>query len=56
MKSHIDGKFAELRAYVDRRLDRLLAGFSSYQEFFVEYLTAEGLIERGGADLLKGGG
>lgn len=39
---------------MDRRFDRLLAGFSSYQEFFVKYLTAEGLIERGKADLLKG--
>ncbi|AFA39289.1 paREP5 [Pyrobaculum oguniense TE7] len=56
MESHVDGKFAELRAYVDRRLDRLLAGYSSYQEFFMEYLTAEGLIERGKAELLKGGG
>ena len=61
VKAYVDGKFAELdgrvaglRRFVARRFDRLLSGFSSYQEFFIEYLTAEGLIERGKADLLKG--
>ena len=53
-RAYMDKRFEDMKSYVDKRFDRLLSGFSSYQEFFIEYLTAEGLIERGRADLLKG--
>ncbi len=54
----MEGRFGEvesgLKSYVDRSVDRVLAGFASYQEFFIEFLSAEGVIRRDRADLLKG--
>jgi len=46
----VDEKIEGVKGYVDR----VLAGFASYQEFFVEFLTAEGVVRRDRADLLKG--
>jgi hypothetical protein len=43
-----------LRENINRRFDRLLQGFASYQEFFVEFLAAEGVIDKRGADLTRG--
>jgi len=46
----VDEKIEGVKRYVDR----VLAGFASYQEFFVEFLAAEGVVRRDRADLLKG--
>ncbi|MCU7787642.1 hypothetical protein ODS41_06895 [Pyrobaculum sp. 3827-6] len=45
---------ADLKGYIDRRIDRLLQGFASYQEFFVEFLAAEGVTDKRSADLARG--
>ncbi|WP_333638649.1 hypothetical protein [Pyrobaculum aerophilum] len=44
----------ELRRYVDERFSRLLNGFASYQEFFLEFLTAEDVIDKKRAELARG--
>jgi len=46
----IEGMRGELKGYIER----VLTGFASYQEFFIEFLTAEGIVRRDKSDLLKG--
>jgi len=46
----IEGMRSELKGYIER----VLTGFASYQEFFIEFLTAEGIVRRDKSDLLKG--
>jgi len=50
----VDEKIERTRVELKGYVDRVLAGFASYQEFFVEFLTAEGVVKRDRADLLKG--
>jgi len=53
----IDERFRQVDEKIEgvkRYVDRVLAGFASYQEFFIEFLTAEDVIKRDRADLLKG--
>jgi len=53
----IDKRFEQVDEKIEgvkRYVDRVLAGFASYQVFFVEFLTAEDVIKRDRADLLKG--
>lgn len=53
-REYVDGKFDELRKYVDDKFSRILNGFSSYQEFFLEFLTAEDVIDKRKAELARG--
>ncbi|WP_243678249.1 hypothetical protein [Vulcanisaeta distributa] len=60
LKSYVDIKINELRNYVDERfnqvntrISRLAEAYSDYQEFFVEYLTAEGLLKAEKAAMLR---
>jgi len=53
MKVYIDRKFEELWRRVNNRIRRLGEAFTSYQEFFVEYLSSEGLLRSQKALLLK---
>ena len=48
----IDGRFDELKRYIDVRVGRLAAAFTNYQEFFVEFLTGEGVIKPAYRELL----
>jgi len=53
----IDERFRQVDEKIEgvkRYIDRVLAGIASYQEFFVEFLTTEGVIKRDKSDLLKG--
>jgi len=45
LKGYVDGRFNELKGYIDSRVNRLSEAFNDYQEFFVEYLSAEGLLK-----------
>lgn len=49
----IDKRFEELREYVDYKVDRLGRAFSSYQEFFIEYLSVKGVVSEQEATMLK---
>jgi hypothetical protein len=49
----IDERFNELKDYVDTRIARLGRVFSSYQEFFVEYLSVKGVISEQEATMIK---
>ena len=49
----IDGRFNELKGYIDSRVNRLSEAFNDYQEFFVEYLSAEGLLKPERATMVK---
>ncbi|ADY01900.1 hypothetical protein VMUT_1696 [Vulcanisaeta moutnovskia 768-28] len=49
LKSYVDEKFDILNA----RISRLAEAYSDYQEFFVEYLTAEGLLKAEKASMLR---
>jgi hypothetical protein len=40
----IDKRFNELKDYVDVKVGRLGRVFSSYQEFFIEYLSVKGVV------------
>jgi len=53
LKGYVDEKFGELREYIDYRIERLGRAFSSYQEFFVEYLSAKGVVSSDEATMLK---
>ena len=53
LKSYVDDKFSELRSYVDYKVDRLGKAFSSYQEFFIEYLSVKGVVSEQEATMLK---
>jgi len=53
----IDERFRQVDEKIEgvkRYVDRVPAGFASYQEFFVEFLAAEGVVRRDRADLLRG--
>jgi hypothetical protein len=53
LREYVDGKSEELRGYVEGRIDRLGRAFSSYQEFFVEYLSVKGVVSASEATMLK---
>ncbi|BDR92106.1 hypothetical protein [Vulcanisaeta souniana] len=60
LKSYVDMRITELRNYVDERfnqvntrISRLAEAYSDYQEFFVEYLSAEGLLKAEKASMLR---
>jgi hypothetical protein len=48
----IDGRFDDLDRKVSARIERLAAAFTNYQEFFVEFLTGEGVIKPAYRELL----
>jgi hypothetical protein len=48
----IDKGFAELEKRISRRIERLSLAFTSYQEFFIEFLSREGVIRGDARDLL----
>jgi len=50
----IDEKFETLERRITRRIERLANAFVNYQEFFVEFLTHEGVIKRESRELLIG--
>jgi tetrahydromethanopterin S-methyltransferase subunit G len=56
LKNYVDKRFGELKDYVgtkfsefdvkwSSRLERLATAFTNYQEFFIEFLTTESVIE-----------
>ena len=49
LKSYVDEKFNQ----VNVRISRLAEAYSDYQEFFVEYLSAEGLLKAEKASMLR---
>jgi len=53
LKGYVDGRFNELKGYIDSRVNRLSEAFNDYQEFFVEYLSAEGLLKPERATMVK---
>jgi hypothetical protein len=48
----IDKRFEELKNYIDSRVDRLATAFTNYQEFFIEFLTTEGVVKERYRDVL----
>jgi len=54
LKSYVDERFNWLKSYVDSRISRIAEAFRSYQEFFVEYLTAQGILKPVEASMIKG--
>jgi flagellar capping protein FliD len=40
----IDKRFDDLKNYIDSRINRLATAFTDYQEFFIEFLTTEGVV------------
>jgi hypothetical protein len=63
LKEYVDVRFNEFKGYVDARigevdkrfsskLDRLAEAFTNYHEFFIEFLSAEGVIDRKYRDAL----
>ena len=53
IEKYMDEKSTELKEYVNYRTRRLGEVFVNYQEFFVEYLTSEGLLRETQRDLLR---
>jgi hypothetical protein len=53
LRDYVDKRFNELKEYVDTRITRLGKAFSSYQEFFVEYLSVKGVVSEEEATMLK---
>ncbi len=53
LRSYVDERFNELKSYIDSRINRLSEAFNDYQEFFVEYLSAEGLLKPERATMVK---
>jgi uncharacterized coiled-coil DUF342 family protein len=53
LRNYVDGRFNELKSYIDSRINRLSEAFNDYQEFFVEYLSAEGLLKPERATMVK---
>ena len=53
LRSYVDGEFDELKSYIDSRINRLSEAFNDYQEFFVEYLSAKGLLKPERATMVK---
>ncbi len=48
----IDKRFIELEKRLIRRLERFASAFVNYQEFFIEFLTHEGILKRESRELL----
>lgn len=44
-KEYVDSKFSEFDVKWSSRLERLATAFTNYQEFFIEFLTTESVIE-----------
>jgi len=53
LKGYVDDRFNELKGYIDFKVNRLSEAFNDYQEFFVEYLSAEGLLKPEKATMVK---
>jgi len=49
----IDRRFEAFERHVGSRILRMAEAFRSYQEFFVEYLAAQGMLKDGEASMLK---
>jgi len=49
----IDKRFNELKDYVDVKVGRLGRAFSSYQEFFIEYLSVKGVVSEQEVTMIK---
>jgi len=52
LKEYFEGRLGELEERFSSRIERLAEAFTNYQEFFVEFLTTEGVIKPGYRDLL----
>jgi len=50
----VDKRFEEVEAYIDSRINMLAEASRAYQEFFIEYLSVEGLLRLSEASMLKG--
>jgi hypothetical protein len=48
----IDKRFDDLKNYIDSRINRLATAFTDYQEFFIEFLTTEGVVRERYRDVL----
>jgi len=48
----IDKRFDDLKNYIDSRVERLATAFTNYQEFFIEFLTTEGVVKERYRDVL----
>ncbi|MEM0471735.1 MAG: hypothetical protein QXI22_07070 [Sulfolobales archaeon] len=44
LREYVDSRFDDLKGYVDSRVLRIAEAFRSYQEFFIEYLSYQGVI------------
>ena len=51
--ANIDHRFEEVMKHIDLRVSRIAEAFRSYQEFFVEYPAAQGMLKDGEASMLK---
>ncbi|HDI31205.1 MAG TPA: hypothetical protein ENF80_00130 [Thermofilum sp.] len=49
----VDNRFEEIIKHIDLRVSRIAEAFRSYQEFFVEYPAAQGMLKDGEASMLK---
>jgi hypothetical protein len=48
----IDERFDDLKNYIDSRINRLATAFTDYQEFFIGFLTTEGVVRERYRDVL----
>ena len=48
----IDKRFEDLKSYIDSSINRLATAFTDYQEFFIEFLTTEGVVKERYRDVL----
>jgi hypothetical protein len=48
----VDERFKELKNYIDSGINRLATAFTDYQEFFIEFLTTEGVVRERYRDVL----
>jgi len=49
----VDNRFEEIIKHIDLRVSRIAEAFRSYQEFFVEYLAAQGIIKESEVNMLR---
>ncbi|WP_291765873.1 hypothetical protein, partial [Caldivirga sp. UBA161] len=49
----MDDKFNDIKRYIDVKINRLTEAITDYQEFFIEYLSAEGLLKPERASMLR---
>ncbi|MGC9227141.1 hypothetical protein [Caldivirga sp.] len=49
----IDERFNDIKRHIDAKINRLAEAISDYQEFFIEYLSAEGLLKPERASMLR---